>query len=88
MGRTAISSGDRLSLRVPEEKKRRIEAAAQVNGQSVTDFVLGAADDRARQVLQEHTVYTLPSAVFDAMVATLDDPPEPTQALVDLLREG
>jgi uncharacterized protein (DUF1778 family) len=56
-----------------------LRAAADASQQTLTEFVLGAAEDRAAEVLVSRTV--LPGDYFDQLLAALDAPPEPMPAL-------
>ncbi|MBI3944599.1 MAG: DUF1778 domain-containing protein [Armatimonadetes bacterium] len=86
MGTVLAVRDDRLSLRLPRENKRKIEQAARLSGQSLTDFVVGVLTERAVQVISEHTAWTLSNEAFDALVAAVANPPEPSAALIDLFR--
>lgn len=82
--RTHVSTGasTRFEFRVRAETKRRIEHAANLAGESASDFVRTAAELRAEQVLAEHEVTTrVPAAFFDELISALDNPPEPNAAL-------
>jgi uncharacterized protein (DUF1778 family) len=51
-----------------------LRAAADLSGQSVTGFVLGASTDRARQVVSEAHRIEVSAEAFSAFVAALDAP--------------
>lgn len=45
----------RFDARLPREKKELFERAARLGGyKNLTDFVMGSAQDRARQIIEEH----------------------------------
>lgn len=75
----ATATAGRLNFRVPEDVERRLRSAAESTSQSLTDFVLGAAQERADEVLSTHTV--VPTEYFDNLLAALDEPPQPMPAL-------
>lgn len=72
----------RLEVRVRPDSKARIEYAAELEHVPVSDFVRGAAEARAEQVLREHESHTrVPAAFFDDLWAALDAPMAPSPAL-------
>jgi uncharacterized protein (DUF1778 family) len=75
----ATATAGRLNFRVPEDVERRLRSAAESTGQSLTEFVLGAAQERADEVLSTHTV--VPSDYFDKLLTALDEPAKPMPAL-------
>lgn len=82
--RTYVSAGTstRFEFRIRADTKRRIEHAANLAGESASDFVRTAAETRAEQVLHEHEVVThVPATFFDELISALDNPPEPNAAL-------
>jgi uncharacterized protein (DUF1778 family) len=74
-----MAATERLDLPVPRGIWQRLLAAAAASHQSVEDFMVSAAEERADEVLAAHTV--VPVAYFDALVAALDEPPEANEAL-------
>jgi uncharacterized protein (DUF1778 family) len=75
----------RINLRTSPEAKALIERAAAIMGSTVSSFMLQNAYDAARRIVAEKDSLMLSQAAFDAFVATCEQPPEPTQALVDLM---
>lgn len=79
----------RLEVRVRPDSKARIERAAELERIPVSDFVRGAAEDRAEQVLREHESHTrVPAAFFDDLLAALDAPARRNPALTDAARRA
>lgn len=74
----------RLNFRVSESVERRLRSAAAAAHESLTDFILGAAQQRADEVLAARTV--VPDGYFDRLLAALDDPPKPSPALAEVAR--
>ncbi len=66
-----------LNLRVSESQRAAYERAAELEGQSMAALVLSAADARADSVLRTHATTVVPSDVFDALLARLDEPAQP-----------
>ena len=73
------TTAGRLNFRITAEAEARLRAAAAASQQTLTEFVLGAAEDRADEVLASRTV--VPADYFDQLLAALDAPPEPMPAL-------
>ena len=76
----------RINLRTSPEAKALIERAAAIMGSTVSSFMLQNAYEAARRLVAEQEVITLSDRDRDAFLAALENPPEPTQALVDLMR--
>ena len=68
-----------INMRTDAERKRRLQAAADLARESLTSFVLSAADERAERVLQRERTTALPAQFFDDFFDSLA--PEPTTAL-------
>ena len=71
----------RIELRAEERRARRIRYAAELTRQSLSSFVLAAAEERAEAVIAESSGTTVPSKFFDAMWVALDAPPRANEAL-------
>ncbi len=69
----------RLNFRVRPDTEHRLRAAAAATGQSLTDFVISAAEERAEEVLASRTL--VPVDYFDRVIAALDAPVTPNEAL-------
>jgi uncharacterized protein (DUF1778 family) len=78
-----IAADARLEYRLRSEAKRKIEKAAALVHESASDFARTAAEQRAEQVLAEHShlVTIVPSEFFDDLLAALDEPPTANSAL-------
>jgi uncharacterized protein (DUF1778 family) len=79
-------AASRLELRLGEELKKMIEEAAAVAGESVSDFMRNAAEERANKVLFDLRWTVLPVAYYDELVRSLDEPPEDWPELRDAFR--
>jgi len=73
---------ERIDLRTSSEIKELIVRAASTAGVTVSAFLLGAAQERAKQVLGEAEWMTLSPRDWDAFFAALDkvDKPRPKLA--------
>lgn len=61
-----------------------IREAAALTGQTVTAFLLSAAQDRARELLDERRHIVISDRAFERFVAELDEPGQPVPELAEL----
>jgi uncharacterized protein (DUF1778 family) len=76
----------RINLRTSPEAKALIERAANIMGSTVSSFMLQNAYEAALRLVAQQDVVTLSDRDRDAFLNALENPPEPTQALIDLMR--
>lgn len=69
------SKAERIALRVVNDDKKRLEQAAKLQHQSLTEFVLNASRVAADLVLGDQTRFVLPKKQMAALNASLDAPP-------------
>lgn len=74
----------RIDVRVTETQDALIREAAAVTGETVTGFLLGAAQQRAHELLDERRHLVMSTQAFDAFAAALDAPAERVPELVEL----
>jgi uncharacterized protein (DUF1778 family) len=74
----------RIDVRVTDEQNAIIREAAAVAGQTVTAFLLSAAEDRALGLLDEHPHLAMSNAAFARFAAILDRPAEAVPAMTEL----
>jgi uncharacterized protein (DUF1778 family) len=72
----------RLEFRVEPELRSRIERAAVIVALPVSEFVRAAAAERADEVLSAHEETRVPPEFFDELIAALDAPYSPNEALL------
>jgi uncharacterized protein (DUF1778 family) len=71
-----------MEFRIRPESKARIELAAELARESVSDFARSAVELRAADVLRTHDLVTVvPAAFFDDLLTALDEPAIPSPAL-------
>ena len=75
----------RMEFKTTDEVKNLLSRAAALAGVDVTSFVINTAADRARAVLAEHSVLKLNAQENARFLSLLDNPPQPSMALVDLM---
>lgn len=85
--RAAAERPDRrhVSFRVPGATLDLLDRAAERTHQDRTSFVLGAAVEKAGEVLRDQTVFPLSDADYGRFVAALDDPPKVNERLKALM---
>ena len=75
------TKSERLEARVTAERKELLAKAAELQGVSLTDFVLGAAYQAAVRVISEHEIIDLTARTREVFIAALTNPPHPNRAL-------
>lgn len=78
---------ERMNVRLSAEALETIKAAARVQEQDVTSFVLGAAMERARSVLAEDRLLRLTPAEVLQLERDLDAEPQVIPQLAALFRK-
>lgn len=72
----------RLEFRVRQDRKSRIERAAELMHEPVSEFVRGAVEEKAERVIREHeATTTVPAAFFDELLTSLEAPVRPNATL-------
>ena len=71
----------RIDLRTSPEIKELIVRAASTAGMSVSAFVLGTAQERAKQILAEREMITFTSRDWTAFAKALDNADKPKPKL-------
>lgn len=74
----------KIDVRVSERQDALIREAAEASSQTVTAFLLSAAEERAHAVLDERRHLVVSDRAFDALVFALDQPGEPLPQLREL----
>ena len=75
----------RITLRLRQSAKRKIERAASLEGESVSQFVRTSALERADRTHHEHGLVTLDPQDFDGFYGALDKPVTFNKALREAL---
>lgn len=73
-------TAETINMRTDAERKRRLQAAADLSHESLTAFVLSAADEKAERIIAAARTTPLTAGFFDEFFDTLA--PEPTADLV------
>ena len=79
---------ERLEARVTREQKQlyRSVLTAELEGRSITDFVVASAQSAARQVIRDHEILKLTARDREVFVQALLNPPKPTSKLRQAVR--
>ncbi|MEZ5534452.1 MAG: DUF1778 domain-containing protein [Thiolinea sp.] len=72
---------ERLEARLDFEQKAIIQRAAEIEGRSITDFVVQNAYEAAKKVIEDSTIIRLGAADSKKLVELLMNPVEPSQYL-------
>jgi uncharacterized protein (DUF1778 family) len=68
---------ERITARVPENVRALLERAADLLGATMNQFVVQAAVDRAKQVVEDENIIRLSGESAKLFFETLETPPEP-----------
>lgn len=71
----------RLEARISVELHAMLKRAAEIEGRTVTDFVIGTVQAAAQQVISQAEIMHLSLADQQAFAQALLNPPEPAAAL-------
>ncbi len=72
---------ERVHLRLSARIKQRLEFAATLSSQTVTDFVISSAATAAERVISEHERIVLTDEDRDIFFEAIVNPPPPKKAL-------
>ena len=71
----------RLEARISTEEKELLKRAADLQGCSLTEFVVRSAQEAARKAIKEHQMMSLTARDTEAFVRALLKPPAPNKKL-------
>ena len=72
---------ERLQARLTPDQKALIQQAAELEGRSLTDFVVSAAATTAKKVIEDTNILRLSMSDQQAFAEALSNPPKATGAL-------
>lgn len=78
---------ERLEARVTPRQKRLLAEAAELFGETISEFVLRAAEARANMAIVEENLSRLTDSDRAALIDALTSPPQPNKALRRAYRE-
>lgn len=71
----------RIEARISPEILATVKRAAEIEGRSVSDFVVAAAQEAARRTIEETNVLRLSLEDQRLIAEAIQNPPEPNEAL-------
>ena len=77
----ATSKGYRFDARLNEDQKLLIQRAADIEGRTMTDFVLHSAEIAAERTIEQRAVLTLSARESRSFVEAILHPAEPGKVL-------
>ena len=77
---------ERLDIRLPPAVKTQIEKAAELQGRTVSDFVVAAALSQASQVIEQQMVLKLCLEDSMALAEAFTIEPEPNKKAIEAAR--
>ena len=78
---------ERLEARVTARQKRLLTEAAELLGETISEFVLRAAEARANTAIVEENLSQLTDRDRSALIDALAIPPQPNKALRNAYRK-
>ena len=82
----AALKNERLDFRVSPDQKSLLERAAEIKHVSLSSYVISSSLRQAQIVLTENETLILSNRDRDSIMAALENPPEPNEALKGLFR--
>ena len=80
-----MAKDDRLDLRLTSEQKRLLQHAANLRGESVSDFVIGSAMLSADETLLDQRIFTFEPEAFDQLLTRAEDVDKNKEAIDKIL---
>jgi uncharacterized protein (DUF1778 family) len=77
----------RLEARLPNDVLARLKRAAEIQGRTLTDFVVAAADEAACRAIERTEIIRLSAEGQRQLAAAILNPPKPTAALKKAFRQ-
>ncbi|WP_192256680.1 type II toxin-antitoxin system TacA family antitoxin [Mesorhizobium silamurunense] len=75
------SRSARLEARISPDALSMVKRAAEIQGRSVSDFVVAAAQEAAQRTIEETAIIRLSMEDQRNLMEAILDPPEPNEAL-------
>jgi len=82
-----VASTARLEARLPSDVHATLKRAAELQGRSLTDFVVAAAHDAAKRAIEEAEVLRLSAEDQERVAKALLNPPPSTTAMRRAFRQ-
>lgn len=85
--KSSNSKDKRIDLRVSEAQKSLLEKASELNGMSLSTYLLSHGLAAAQADVEKHEKLVLSDTDRDLFLQLLANPPHPEKALVEAMRE-
>ncbi|HEX6859130.1 MAG TPA: DUF1778 domain-containing protein [Caulobacteraceae bacterium] len=82
----AANRAARFEARITPEVQRQLKRAAELEGRSLSDFVVSAAVEAAQRTIERTETILVTLDEHDRLWDAIRNPPEPTQALRDAFK--
>ena len=79
---------ERREVRLTPEADEQLRSAAELEGTSVSAFLLRAGLDRANEVISAHQTWSVPEVFFNELLNALDAPPVINEALASAAKKA
>jgi uncharacterized protein (DUF1778 family) len=79
--KSLLSKSERLEARISQENKELFQRAADIQGRTLTDFVVSSLVCAANQIIQENEIMVLSRKDQEVFVEALLNPPAPSEKL-------
>ena len=76
----------RVGLRVPPDLKRAWDAAAELEGRSLSDIIISATTQAVTEIIDRHRILHVSQADMEQIMEDLINPPAPDKALINAMR--
>ncbi len=76
-----VKTEKRLEARVPAHVHAMLKRAAEIQGRTLTDFIVTASSEAARQTIETTEIIRLSVEEYGVFIDTILNPPEPNDAL-------
>ena len=80
MSETSTATTARLEARLPVDVMARLKRAAEIQGRTLTDFVVAAADEAACRAIEQTEIIRLSLEGQRQIAAAILNPPAPNKA--------
>jgi uncharacterized protein (DUF1778 family) len=77
----SVENTARLEPRLPADLLKVIKRAAEIQGRSLTDFVVSAAREAAYKAIEETEIIRVSMEHYERITQAIRNPPEPAPAL-------
>lgn len=81
MSTISTTKAERIEARITRAQKQMLQRAAEIDGRTLTDFILNSAQAAARQIIHQHELLLLRDKDREIFINALLKPPAPNAKL-------